>query len=360
MSVIDRNILNKNLTLTIYKSLDYSYTLPYSQIINLIDRAKTYLLIERNAAPGDRVFISTCDLYLIWLIACAELGLVLLVSASHNVSHFTEYKHVYGEINHVIVSYQAYFQFVIDEFGERCIDSEIIKTYENTDKKDEIYASADSMLTLSTSESNIKNFNFETFNHTHNFYYRLLCRNGHLYQLQELDKCMHNKILHHGSSLGTFFLPTIMFCRYHFWVPEHLKWNQIIIKEKINRCLFMYYDIIAFRAKSANRQYDLSFLKIYTLRSPGDRELDYYIKQCDSTIISIFGTTLTSGPVFLQTVNKNNINKYDKFNFGTLLDNFYQVDIDFRSNLTIKTFDNKQINTFDQFKLVENIFYLVL
>lgn len=360
MSVIDRSILHKNLTLTIYKSSDYSYTLTYSQIINLIDRAKTYLLTERNAKIADKVFICTCDLYLVWLIACAELGLLLIVCSSHKVSIFTQYQHIYGKINHVIVPYQEHFHFVLNEFGNRCIEAEIPNTYENTECKDVMYATPKTKLTLSVSETNIQNFDFTKFTHTHNFYYQLLYRNGNLYKLTEQDKCMHNKVLHHGSSLGTFFLPTIAYCQRHYWVPEHLKWNEIVFKEQINLCLFLYYDIISFRSKFSNRSIDLSFLKIYTLRSPGKLEVDYYISQCNAKIVSIFGTTLSSGPVFLQSVSRDNLVDYNKLNFGKLLDNFYRVSINEKSNLVIETIENERIQTTDQFNVINSEFYMII
>lgn len=358
MTVITRDIINKGLTFTVYKTVNNSYTLNYFELIELIDRAKTYLIKERSAKMGDKVFICPCDMYIVWFFACAELGLSLLVSTSHEISSFKKIEELYGKIDHVIVLNDKYFKFVIDEYYNISIDPNVVLSYFDVDFKYLIHATDSTTLTISVSETNLKNNDLTIYNHQHEFYYYLLSRNGHILELKNEDRCMHNKILHHGSSLGTFFLPTIMYCKDHFWIPEHILWNEVIVKEQITRSLFMYYDVITFKLKFLSKKMNLSFLTIYTLRSPGQLEIDYYIKGCNASIVSMFGTTLSSGPVFLQTVNKDNYSLFDQSNFGKPIDHFYRLSLQ-DSKLIITTFDKRVIKTTDQFKIVDDNYYMV-
>jgi len=357
MTVISREIINKDLSLTIFKDSKNIKKFNYDEVINLIDCAKTFLVNERNAKTNDKVLICPCDFYIPWFFACAELGLTFLVSLSHNPKDYKQVNDQYGHIDHVIVPHIEYFSNIAEQYANVEFDADVLKIYSDTSCKEDFWSTKDSILTLSISETNVNSYNPAQHSHPHWFYYQLLERNIRVLKLTSSDKCMHSKILHHGSSLGIFFLPTIKHCSIHYWALEHSDWHNLIVNEQINRCLFMYYDIITFPAKLAKRVTDLSNLTIYTLRSPSPKDVDYLVKKCNATITSMFGTTITSGPVFLQEVNLSNCDTYDKGNFGKPLDEYYQLCLT-EGRLTIKTF-GKTVITPDYFKIVNNEFYFI-
>jgi hypothetical protein len=195
----------------------------------------------------------------------------------------------------------------------------------------------------------------------HDFFYELLERNAKLYNLQDTDRCLHTKGLHHGSVTGVYFLPTLKYCSTHYYakardvekvVPDVLHWVHLIQKEKINRCLLFYKmsDTFCDVASADLKLHD--DLTIYVLAKITDRHVDVMVKQLNYKIVSIFGCTETSGPLFLPEINPDNVSYYDPNNFGKVIDDFFEIALD-KDNLLLVTMpDRSVICTGDKFQKI--------
>lgn len=360
MSIISRDIINKDIQFTVYGRREKERVFSYSTLSDAIDIAKTYLIKEYNVKSGDKVLLCPNEFYIVWFFACSELGLTLIVSMSHNPTIYKSVTDKYGNIDHVIMNLNSTSYVIVEtKYQEILIDAQVLSIYTDNEHKDEVWATPDTILTWSISETNVKRYNYTHHLHTHEFYHRLLFRNIKILNLVKEDRCTHSKILHHGSSLGTFFLPTINRCDHHFWITTRDNWYDTLVEDKITKCLFMYYDTLEFRYKNHSQIKDLSSLTIYVLRTPTPREAEYYVKKCNATMVSIFGTTATSGPIFLQEINNSNCDAFDSSLFGAPLDNFYDLSLDHHC-LTVKLYNGTTFNTGDVFKIVNDQYFLTV
>lgn len=355
MNLISRSIINKDFNL---KILDKELEFDRIDIIRLIDRAKTFLIKERQVRPNDKVILTFGDYYIPWFFACAELGLTFIISASHVVKNYKKLNDRYGDIQHLIVPFnKTDLEEFRNTYSDIALDMNLIKDYDEVSESATIWATDNSILTLSISEKyNLKLKNIVPEEHTHDFYYRLMQRNSTVLNLNRDEKCFHLRILHHGSSLGTFFLPTFYSCANHFWCDEtDHRWAKYLITYKINRCLIFERMLNSLSILINRNTVDLSFLKLYTLTQPSIAEINNIVVKHNVSITSIFGMTSTSGPIFLQEVTSSNYRTYDRERFYKPLDDFYELNIE-DGYLSI-TFDNKTVKSKDKFKIINDEYY---
>lgn len=356
MLIIDRTIINPNLTL---KYLNYGKTFTYSELISLINRAKTYLIQEKNVQPGQKVIICGGDFYIPWFFACSELGLIF-VMASHARMHpdWLEFNQLYGTIHWVIHDPKESFDEYNQEYKNETIDMNILKTYYNSSCKNVTYATQDFELTWSISDRSDWKKKAVVSKHTHKFYHDLMIRNISILGITEIDRCLHSRILHHGSSLGVYFLPTINICTNHYWVTEYDEnWTKKVLNEKI-KYAFLFGDMLSTFNNSINSVIDLSSLTIFCIQFLNDTIIDNLINTCNATIISVFGSTATSGPVFLQTTNQTNSLDYDSTNFFKPLDDFYKLKIE-NNMLVIDTPNYGLVYSCDQFEIKNGNYHFI-
>ena len=174
----------------------------------------------------------------------------------------------------------------------------------------------------------------------HTYEYMLKCSERALKIFNFSGRIAHVKILHHGSTLPVFFLPSVLSdaSNFHYcapypanpmgmggWSPEgiadvldasYTRWMEYL---DINHMLLPYTEIVEDILKSINRL-DAYFtdLTLYTLSyiRPEWAEL---IRGRNIRVISIFGCTEASGPVLLSHLGNDNV---DTFNNAV----FYAVD----------------------------------
>lgn len=356
MNVIDRHILNEHFELTL---IDKDLTFDRSAIVDIIDRAKTYLILEKNVKRGEKVILTFGNYYIPWFFACAELGLTFIISASHKIPNYKDLNNRYGTIDHVIIPFdKTDLKQFHESYTDIAIDMNLVNTYHDISKGQEFWVTPTCILTSAISDNyNLNTKNVTPVEHTHDFYFRLMSRNGFKYGIEYHDRCYHNKILHHGSSLGVYFLPTINYSCYHFWCDDtEYYWPKYIIDYNINRCILFEDMIPSFMRRIKKYPHETRNLTIYTLSLHTHKIIDFLINECNATVVSLYGMTATSGPVLWQVTTKDTINGFEPRAFDEL-DEFYQIDVS-TGKMKVQ-YDNISVDTDDDFIKTDKKYYFL-
>lgn len=363
MALINREIINPNLVVKFLynnKIVDFKY----KDIIRLINKAKSYLVNEKNCTPGQKVLLATngWPQYLIWFIACSELGLAFVVSDHPNIDTSKSVGaklNLYGEIDFIIGQEESDIFTYFPERIDRLIDRDAFFPYDKVDQANTHWATPETIILYATSSGTTDTPKIVKYRHR--FFYDLLERNAKLYNLKETDKCLHTKGLHHGSVTGVYFLPTIKYCATHYYaravdilepIPNETNWVELIQQEKINHCLMFYKMADTFSKLASLDQKMHDDLNVYVLSKITNQQVDVIVKQLGYKMLSIFGCTETSGPLFLPEINPDNASYYDPNNFGKELDDFFGIALDKDNLLTITMPDGSITCTGDKFSRI--------
>ena len=292
-----------------------------------IDRAKSYLINEKSAQPGQNVVMLgiSWPSYLIWFIACAELGMSFVVSDSvglHRCSASVREKlSLYGDIDYVIGNIEDKYFRELPHLYDKYIHHKAWANYHPSSYDTPIWATRDSILIRSTTSgtTNIP----KVCNHTHGFFYDLMVRNADVLNLNENDVCLHTLILHHGSVAGVYFLPSLYRCKRHRWC-EHIECANTIQKYDVNRVLLFYDDVndMTNRMIVPNKT-----MTLYVLSAVTERFIDHMVRRLGNTVTSIYGCTETSGPLMLSLATPFDNTNWDPLAFSGPLDTFYVLSV---------------------------------
>ena len=373
MNLITREIINKQLKVTSLQ-LDSNNrvireNVGYESIIKKIDILKNYLLEIKNAKPGQKVILANFFWpdYLAWYFACAELGIIFVVSDYPKSEATLKKLEIYGDIDYIVYDHHCPPGFV--NLKEKLVDSNyVFKTYFDNSKTP-ILVNEQSVFMLSTSSGTTGTP--KLISHTHGFFASLLERNASLYNLKSEQKCFHSKGLHHGSVTGVYFLPTIKYCSNHYHAPFKFlpseqtldyyvdtkelvnSWVEMIQSEKINMCL-MFYDQIECLCEFLDYEKKIhDDLTIYVLSKVKPEISNKLVGKFGYTIKSIFGCTETSGPLFLPEINSDNYKSFDASNCGKPLDDYYKISIN-NGLLEVTMPDKTTIIPGDKFTVRDN------
>lgn len=389
--IITRHILHKNLTLTVHRGLYEIDFYKGSDLIPLINRAKTYLIKEKQCKPGQSIFLTdvTWPSYLAWFFAGAELGLNFIVSEVPLLSNNFDIigkrlLEKYGTIDFFIGDIRTGKALLGDTFSD--IDKNLLNDYHDESLGNVVHATPDSILIKSVTSGTTGEPKLVT--HTHKLFYLLMDRNAKIYNLQTQNRCLHTKILHHGSVIGVFFLPTLKYCARHYWINpsklpakvgfyanmettdldldhRNILFSQILTKvindQLIDRVL-LFYDMINILFFNVDRDYNKTNktkATLYVLSPVKKIILDKLIKEYNFELVSIFGCTESSGPLFLQVLNNENYDSIIENNFGKPLDDFYDLNILDNQELEITMPDNNKIIPGDRFEKIGDDFYFL-
>ena len=354
MNLITRDFFNHDIRI-IKQDEEYDF----NRILLGVNLAKNYLINERNAKRGDKVFMATTmwPNYLCWFIAASELGMGFVVSdfpLLYRSKSVNKKLSLYGEIQHVIKGdNKELHDFFNDKqntfWKDKIIDHRAYENYTFEDN-DTIWAEPTDVLIYATSSGTTGTPTVDAY--THEFFYKLAERNANLYKLEKTDRCLHTRNLHHGSVCGVYFLPTLRYCNEHHICeyPETSMWVDQIQNNNINRALF-FYDMTKTFVEHADKEIINDIGAEYFVLSPVDDAFLSYFED-KSKIFSVFGSGETCGPLFLPQVTKQQI---ETKNFGKQLDNFYDISI--RDGIiSVQMPDGRITTSGDMFEIVDNEF----
>jgi acyl-CoA synthetase (AMP-forming)/AMP-acid ligase II len=345
--IITRNIMKRDIKIVADKTI-----FGFEQLSKNINQAKAYLIEQKNVKPGQKVmlFAASWPNYIIWFMACAELGLGFIVSDYPSLyigsASVREKLSLYGEIDHAIGDIGGEYFQKISHLATKAIDRDAWKNYSGLPTP--VWATEDTILIHSTT-SGTTNLP-KVCSHTHGFFANLMRRNADILGLMEDDHCLHTKILHHGSVAGVYFLPTLYRCKNHVWC-----WSDdcldIIQSHHINRALLFYGNVSEIIEKMHLSKKINDNLTLYVLAPVPQDAVDLIVNKLGHKLISIYGCTETSGPLMLSTAPSNGM--WDQMLFDGPLDNFYEITLD-NDMITVTMPDGNIIIPGDRFMIEKN------
>lgn len=353
MQIINREWVSKD-----FKLIDNDTVHDFYEFSSMVDKWKHVLVNQFNAKKGSTFGFTICIIdirYFSLFFACLELGLKLVVyQRPYTYKDIDNYKiKVFKPLDIMV-----YNDGILNEVTEFFISStatqsfSIDKTQLNNSIPMHIDVLPDDILLLTTSSGTSDQP--KVISHTHKFFYNLSKRNANALSLCKNDRILHIRNMHHGSSVGVFFLPSLLACDNHYYVnfdDENIEvLVQTIEKYKITKLLVPYNKLMNLLAEYLVNN-DLKFpnLTVFNLSYLENKWVSLCKANYIKSVTSIFGCNETSGPIFLPSINATTSDNFDNTNVGFLVDDFYKVNILYNSLYVYLETYNKWINTEDLF-----------
>jgi len=170
----------------------------------------------------------------------------------------------------------------------------------------------------------------------YDFFFDVARRNTKVFNFNK-GRVAHVKVINHTGTVSVFFLPAVMDNNFHYIAPWPQGQNEKEILENlslsftkwieyldINHIILPYIDMNELLLKSINEcNAQFTDLTLYALTyiRPEWAEL---IKGRNIKIVSVFGSSETSGPVFLNYLDNTNLNTFDSTIFYSP-DDYYNL-----------------------------------
>lgn len=317
----------------------------------MVDAYKN-LLMQKGAKPNQKIIVgcqsSTVQIALV--LAAVELALTIVIIGTPYLNNSTR-----SGINPKFKAILPVDFFVcnhhgetdkLDAFSQTC-GTTIILSQETLDytPNSAILANGESVLMQSTSSGTTGTA--KLINHTHEFMTKLVLRNSKQYS--GTMGMLSN--LAHGSSPAAYFLPGLVSSNVtDYYNLPNLPGDQIgeMIAQHaidVNHLLFPYTHMLD---EFFDSPWNLPNCTLYTLGIVKEAWTVYAVsKNRVKDIVSIFGSSETSGPIFINraTMSPFAENRY------VLVDDFYQVDLDDHEKLVVRMpVYNTSLKPNDKFK----------
>lgn len=345
--IIAREFINKNIVYHEYNSITKEFEVKtYEDLDNLINAYKN-LLIKNGAKINETILIAPTKEFngLAAFIAAAELGLgSVIVSSFGGKSIYYPDSKVKSllPINYFIADKENFLDLTKKhQFYSMMCDKVLYETANDFTENLEIWATKETIHHLCTSSGT--SGTPKRIEHTHEFTYAVSKRNT-FYMGKNI---MITKRPTHGSSLTTFYVPAILSEK-----TENIYFcsTRDIISKKSNKpnnitnlcdsLQFIYADLLD---ETINNIPGNPELTIFTLAAIRPEWLNFIKLGKVKNIVSLYGTSETSGPIMIQYGNDPKFAS-DRFE---VMDNFYPVNIDNGTLETIIPIYNRPNNTQD-------------
>lgn len=367
--VISRKVINKNITFYDITENGQLIKYSYQEFDALVDRIKNYFLSNYEIKSGETVLIGyygTCLKKVASVFACLELGLSISIIDYHITVVSPE-----SATKTQLLSPIHYFICEDDKFPKEhpkskyailikhCLNTvyytDIEKQQLNEHLNCEVEIDPKSIAMRCTSSGTTGTP--KIIEHSHEFLFDLCQRNSKMYY----GNVVNEKCLGHGSGPATYFIPTLMSKDvkniFNYW-GEGSEFNdqKYFMRDKniFDHIMIAYTHDIDGYLKNINDENPPSRTIIYTLSTIKKEWIPYVRENKIKDIVSIFGTSETSGPLFLNYATDENFIQ-NKFN---LVDDYYKVSFTKNNLLEVDIpVYNKRFCTNDEFIIGSDGFY---
>lgn len=197
--------------------------------------------------------------------------------------------------------------------------------------------------------------------HSHKFLSNVSRRNADLFGFH--GNVLHIRNLHHGSSLATYFIPSLMSDRctghYIFNIESDQEIGALVqycVDYNINHIQFPYLHLAEHflkQAVSLNKKFRDLTIYVLSYINPAWQSL---VDACGITkIVSVFGCNETSGPLFINTLSQGQ-KEFDHRKF-VAADDFYNFRFNDQGQLLVDLKDyNTSVVMQDSFEQKGNVF----
>lgn len=342
--IVTRELINKSIIFRDSLSLDCPYT--YEDLSKDIDAYKNLLQYKYNATVGQSALIGEQSgrRQLALVFACLELGLTITIvdygrKDDFQDDYFDPKTMILLPIDFFIVSngeITSKFKFFSKVCGTTILlDDEQLEYSSN----DSICAEPNTVLLKCTSSGTTGTP--KRIMHTHEFIFALVMRNAKMFD-GVIGQAFN---LSHGSSLATFFLPTLFSETVTEYINFSLSDIETILEQlNLDHLMLPYPDMIeqfieqySSSSKSGIRLYSLTYIR--------DEWQLHIQKGKIKDIISFFGSNETSGPTLINKVSYDDFNRrrYHK------VDDFYNLEINNTELIVTLPIYGTKIQTKDEF-----------
>lgn len=351
--MITRDWINDNIVLNTTKS--YSK----KDLNGMIDYWK-YRLLSLDASYGDKIGIAITQMEISHIaisFAAYELGLRQVILPKPTYKQECEHPKFKS---HLPLDFFVYCLPEEQEF--EIAKSHYIKNSattikipvsfdEQTNTETQILCNENTDLLLCTSSGTTGEP--KLISQTHKFFFDLCSFNWKVLQFSSESKILHLSSFNHGSSLGIFYLPTLHVCREHFFNFDILM-NKSIYYSIVDMChkkqithmlspnASMTDKLIS---EIENFEFDLPNLTIMVLSFINPRWKKVVLEGKIKRIVSVFGCSETSGPLFLPTLDRFSENFNPRF-LGKPVNGFHKIDVK-NTHLLVTMPDGSVIDTGD-------------
>lgn len=342
--IVTRELINKSITFRDSSDLNCPYT--YLDLSRDIDAYKNMLQYKYNAVEGQSALIGEQSgrKQLALVFACLELGLTITIVDYGRKDKFqTEYfdpkTTMLLPIDYFILSNAEVtnkFAFFKQACGTTILLNEEVFDYSpNTT----VNAKPDTILLKCTSSGTTGTP--KLVKHTHEFITALVKRNSSMFY-GVVGQAFN---LSHGSSLATFFLPTLFATEVTDYINFTLNaTTDVLANHHIDHLMLPYPDMLEVFVIQY-RNYDHTGICLYSLTYIRDEWKEYIQNGKIKDIISFFGSNETSGPTLINKVSYTDFHRqrYHK------VDDFYGLEINNTELIVTLPIYNTKIETKDEF-----------
>ena len=369
MNVLDRSIINKDITFYDIepecKLIKYSY----QEFESLVDQIKNYFLSNYEIKSGETVLIGyygTCLRKIASVFACLELGLSISI-IDYNITIISPESATKTQLLSPIHYFICEDDTVPKEhpkskyaiLANHCLNTIYSTDIENHKYNDqvnrELIIDPKSIAMRCTSSGTTGTP--KIIEHSHEFLYDLCQRNSKMFY----GNVVNEKCLGHGSGPATYFIPTLMSKDvkniFNYWGDgSDFNDQKYFMRNKniFDHIMIPYtYDIDGY-LDGIDHNNPPSKTTIYTLSTIKKEWVSYVKGNKIKNIISFFGTSETSGPIL---INQATDPKFVQNKF-TIIDDYYNISFTEKNLLEVNvpTY-NKKVCTNDEFLIDGDEFY---
>jgi acyl-CoA synthetase (AMP-forming)/AMP-acid ligase II len=364
--IVDRHLVSKN-----FKCQAPNSDLVFDRdgLVDFVNYWKAIFLEKHGLVRGNKIGIgyALIDIYYFGaVIAAAELGLKLVILDNtlynkHKVDQFYPFDLLLWQS---IVKFSGHEQLKNNSLqveNDSIFDNYTIQSPEKFQDYVSTMCNEHDVLMLCTSSGTTGVP--KVINHTHTFIHQISKRNANLLKFK--GRVCHVKSLHHGSSLTTYFLPSLLSdeCESHHIfviktyqdIVDSIKYFQ---ESNINHVQLSYRkELEAFLQQAVDQSATFEDLTIHTLGYI-DPDWQQHLKKIGNVkIISVFGSNETSGPILTNTLTADS-EDFDPTKFF-LCDDFYKISQTKNNQLLVSLpgYENSQVVMEDNFKIQDNVYY---